>query len=232
MGSCIGPKINASDLLFLVDAGNDKSYVGSGTTNVTCLISGISGTRINGTGFSSANGGSFFFGAGGGLTTQNIYFSNDTPLNPSGDCTICIWVKVDNLLANFTYINKYAAVAGNPGWIINSAVQTGNYIFGFTKYDNVTPQIRGQTTILNTSWQYMCFNPTIATDTTYRNGVSVSYNPGTTWSSIAGTHPFYIGNNAASTKQVNISQVQIYNKILSAAEVLQNYNSQKSRYGL
>ena len=60
MGIDIGP-IEATDgLVFHLDAGNTRSYSGSGITS-NGLISGIGGTLINGLGFTSTNGGSFVF---------------------------------------------------------------------------------------------------------------------------------------------------------------------------
>jgi hypothetical protein len=40
------------------------------------------------------------------------------------------------------------------------------------------------------------------------------------------------GTNAGEFFQGNISLVQIYNRQISTTEVQQNYNAQKSRYGL
>ena len=83
MGSSIGPKMTTSDAVFLIDAGNPRSYAGEGTTNVTCIISGHQGSRVNGTGYSTVNGGSFFFGAGGASTVQYISFNNNASINPA-----------------------------------------------------------------------------------------------------------------------------------------------------
>ena len=50
--------------------------------------------------------------------------------------------------------------------------------------------------------------------------------------------PFGVFTNIESTGQPNrgyngfCGPVRVYNKLLSAAEVLQNYNAQKSRFGL
>jgi hypothetical protein len=44
----------------------------------------------------------------------------------------------------------------------------------------------------------------------------------------------YVGSNVGSIQFLNgnISQIQIYNRALSAQEILQNYNATKRRYGL
>ena len=55
-----GVNINTSGLLFSLDAGSNRSYIGSGTTTID-LSGGIGATLVNGVGFTSSNGGSFVF---------------------------------------------------------------------------------------------------------------------------------------------------------------------------
>jgi hypothetical protein len=43
---------------------------------------------------------------------------------------------------------------------------------------------------------------------------------------------FIIGSNWDGTGRINFSQVQIYNRALSATEIQQNYNATKGRFGL
>jgi hypothetical protein len=42
----------------------------------------------------------------------------------------------------------------------------------------------------------------------------------------------YLGTSDQYYSGGNISNVQIYNRVLSATEILQNYNATKSRFGL
>ena len=55
---------------------------------------------------------------------------------------------------------------------------------------------------------------------------------GTIQSSVSTTGPMVIGRRNTGYNSGNISTVQFYNRNLSDAEILQNYNAQKSRYGL
>jgi hypothetical protein len=70
----------------------------------------------------------------------------------------------------------------------------------------------------------------------YINGIEPSYNFQTNGpSSLSYTAgPFSLGarNNTIEFLQGSIAQVQIYNRALSATEVLQNYNATKTRFGL
>jgi hypothetical protein len=67
----------------------------------------------------------------------------------------------------------------------------------------------------------------------YINGILQK--TGSSSSSIGGSATeFRIGTNTSGTEQYNgiIYTTQVYNRALSAAEILQNYNSQKSRFNL
>lgn len=231
MGSCIGPKITTDGALFLIDAGNPRSYSGNGTTVVTCLISGHTGNRVNGTGYSTDNGGSFFFGAGGGATNQYINFNDNAALNPISSCTVCLWFKEQTNTGSFQVLKKWASGIGITGWYLQTTT-SGSHNIVWTRNDNNSLSTRGSAILNAGVWYYFCFYPLVATNSTYRNGVSVTYNPISSFSSIACTHPLIVGNEIISSKQGNISQVQIYNRAITAAEILQNYNAQKSRYGL
>jgi hypothetical protein len=61
-----------------------------------------------------------------------------------------------------------------------------------------------------------------STDSTPLNGISI--NPSDANAQIAKINPFHSG--------CRIAVARLYNRPLSAAEVLQNYNAQKSRFGL
>ena len=60
MGIDIGPIETTDGLVFQLDAGNTRSYSGSGLT-ANGLVGGIGGTLVNGVGFTSSNNGLFSF---------------------------------------------------------------------------------------------------------------------------------------------------------------------------
>ena len=71
----------------------------------------------------------------------------------------------------------------------------------------------------------------------YKNGIETSYStlntsPGTITYT---TNEFNVGYRFTGNPEPfsgNIASVKIYNRVLSAQEVLQNYNALKGRYGL
>ena len=88
MGISAGPSGVSDGLVFQLDAANLRSYSGSGNT-ANGLISGIGGTLVNGTGFSSANNGSFFFDG----TNDYIEVSNSNLLTfGTNSFSIDLWL--------------------------------------------------------------------------------------------------------------------------------------------
>jgi hypothetical protein len=84
------------------------------------------------------------------------------------------------------------------------------------------------------NWYQLAYTLYVAAGSTtigYKNGVSVgsgAYN-----STIATSGTLYIlGDAASEVTSCYCSIVRIYNRALSASEILQNYNIQKSRFGL
>jgi hypothetical protein len=70
--------------------------------------------------------------------------------------------------------------------------------------------------------------------TTYRNGVpitSVDYSTEGN-SSFADTYPFRLGYCTNGFGNIRLANFKFYNRVLSAAEVLQNFNATKGRFGI
>ena len=99
----------------------------------------------------------------------------------------------------------------------------------------------GHDLFIDNIWHYACwcFGPGfnkiyvdgIDLNLTYRYGSSTSTVPSSFYSS---TTKFIIGRRTTDSYAFggNISQVSIYDRALSASEILQNYNATKGRYGL
>ena len=66
----------------------------------------------------------------------------------------------------------------------------------------------------------------------YINGVLVSGPTAKAWNTVANNAQVGRQTNGSEYWNGNIAQVSIYNKALTAAEVLQNYLALKGRFGL
>ena len=89
-------------LVFYVDAGNSKSYPGSGTT-WTDLIGGNKGslTNMDATNHSSTNGGIFTFDGGDEYVDYGDVINIGT-----NDFTISVWVRLSSTISD-----SYAVIA-------------------------------------------------------------------------------------------------------------------------
>jgi hypothetical protein len=66
----------------------------------------------------------------------------------------------------------------------------------------------------------------------YQNGVAVGTNPST--ATFTGGNIVYVGayNAAQNLLTGRVAVAQVYNRVLSQAEITQNFNAQKGRFGL
>jgi hypothetical protein len=212
--------IVTNGLVLNVDASQKGSYPGSGTTWYDSSGNDYNGTLTNGATFNSADGGSIVFDGANDYTASS--YNGITGTNPR---TFSIWFKPNNsqnrnLLGYGTENNKnmwdILLYNGNVGvHLYNSGAEAGTpYTVGV--WQNITftythPTIKSY---MNGVYKNLYTDPTINTGTNYPLNIA------------KGTYaPYYYFNG-------NISTTQIYNRGLSDAEVLQNYNAQKTKFGL
>jgi hypothetical protein len=222
-----GPRIVTSGLRLFLDAADRNSYPGSGTT-WTDLNGGFNtGTLINGPTFDSANGGSIVFDG------VNDYVSCDDI--PVTYLTISVWVYKTSSTANQGICGRNStryAIAQ-----INNTLQTLIRV----PPTNTTYSDTGYVIPLN-EWTNITYtyNDTQLSNaqTTYVNGTSIFTATASGSMSTARIRDgaFLVGynndSNLLSYWGGRIAQVQVYSRGLTQSEVLQNYNAQKSRFGL
>ncbi len=222
-----GPDIVSDGLVLYLDAGAPNSYNSfSGTTWKDMSGFNNSGSLINGPTYSSADGGSIVF--------DGVDDQVPTNYNASGlqTFTAIAWIKTTNI-AGYNFIFS-AGSYNSPiieGWGLNILGTTLQ--FDHCNITNVTTY--ELPTIYDGVWRQVG----IYRDASNNAGIiingsltaSVSYSTSFTNSNFTigfrpgGViyNPFYGGS---------ISNVELYNRGLSPSEVLQNYNAQKSRFGL
>lgn len=209
------PKITTDGLILYLDAANSKSYPGSGTTWTDISKNYFDATLSNAT-FDTARRGSFV------LNGTTAYASGPS-ISPGSFGTVNIWFKQNSALDNkglfaigsgaFFYIG-----AGNDLTIYN-----GSGPGGYSAPVHITRAY---------SWN-------MATYTWAGGSASIYLNADETTSitssiSFSTTGAYYIGVygtlNPTSYFDGRISNVQVYNRRLSLAEIKQNYLAVKSRY--
>ena len=221
-----GSSIVTAGLVVNLDAGNPASYPGSGTTWTDLSGNGNNGTLVNGPTFSSDNGGSIVFDG------SNDYANIPIPLATSystvtiqgfikwisfnggmflGFSTYDVWTSGNTL----GYNNGLSNVIGINAATVTSLGLLGNY--------------KQYTFIMNSSGL-------LSTNKIYINGALQSI------SAVVGADGNIPGlatnlrlaswNNGGFHGNVQYGNLNIYNRALSDQEILQNYNAQKSRFGL
>lgn len=223
-----GPKIVTNGLVLCLDAGNTKSYPGSGTFWRDISRNGINGTLINGPIFSSTNNGSIVFDGFDdyALCTGTIVTSAATFLiwvyrnGSQGSYTGMLFSRGTG--ANVTGINIVPNSGSQLGYHWNDNSNTYNWLSGISMPDlqwclcavSVSP---------TSATVYVCQQSGI---TSAVNNVS---HASTTLDDIrVGVDRYQAGRWFRG----NIAVAQIYNRALSRDEILQNYNATKGRFKL
>ena len=218
-----GSGVVTNGLVLNLDTANPNSYPGSGTTWTDLSGNGNTGTLTNGPTFSSANGGSLVFDG----TNDFIDFTSDSNLLPTAGLTVSAWFKTT--VADIWLVNKTSNVSTNGYVLISNGA--GNMQFAVNGILVTTPSV-----ITTGAWINIVGTWTPSTSLLmYQNGALVNTNTTSIPASI--TNPsitLEIGRNVAGTDNWNgnLSQLSIYNRALTAAEVSQNFNATRSRYGI
>ena len=219
MASLGGPDIITNGLVLALDAANVKSYVSGSTTWNDLSGNNNSGSLTNGPTFSSGSGGSIVFDG----TNDYVNLGRPASLDLT-TLTLSAWVR--------TITNANQIVIGK------------SYLSSY--YMNIAPNVKafsfwtngsylGSTTIPaigDSMWCNIVGTINSTSKSIYFNGIINSSTAGSTVG--IDSNNVYIGNSPVLDAFFlgNIANIQIYNRALSATEVLQNYNAQKSRFGL
>jgi hypothetical protein len=237
MGFYRGPQIVKEGLVLYLDAANVKSYPGTGTTWKDLSGNGNNGTLINGPTFDSGNNGSIVFdGVNDYVNTTQIQFDR---LNPF---TLSAWVNTTNANNNQIINNENATYRGYQ-FAISSGGNVGRFylLLRNTTNTNFMGAFSTNHVPINT-WVYLVatYNGSSLSSgiNLYFNGVQeiISNTVGNNLTStIISNETTWIGQRRPSTQgpfSGKIPQCQIYNRALTAQEILQNYNATKTRFGL
>ena len=218
--------IVSTNLLLHLDAGNSASYPGSGSTWTNLVSAGMKGSLGAGVTYSAADGGSLAFN--GGPTAVVTITTASTVTSITNNITIETWYK-----ASTRQPRLVATGAGSNGFCFGYFSTTGT-AWKVSKYGKV--DLSAGTIPSNTStWHQavLVYSSTEGTSVYIDGALSGSTSPVNTATIIASAPAtMYIGRVETTYHSGNISVVRIYNKVLSASEIQQNFNANRSRYGL
>ena len=216
MGIDYNTIIVTDGLVIYLDAANTRSYSGSGTSS-NSLVGGIGATLVNGVGFTSSNNGAFTFDG----SNDYINFGNSSAVQQSSG-TLSAWAKASSPGGGYRGI---IAKQGAYGLFYTDSV--------LVAYDWAADAPRSTgVNIADNTWKnvVLTYQSGVSNGTRiYINGVSVLT---TTITVLNQTGNLFGGAeaNAGQYASCQISLFNMYNRALSATEVLQNYNATKARY--
>lgn len=237
------PKIVTDGLVLYLDAANTKSYISGSTTWNDISRIGNVGSLTNGPTFNSLNGGNIVFDG----VDDFVEFGDILDLG-TNSMTVNQWVKLNSVSTQF-FLSK--ALANLQNYRFSTGVNFNsptNRLVAFMQGNSgagtdINPY--GSTILSANTWFMATFVFDRASSIKiYYNGVLETLTGNATISQWNGLNfqsinPFRVGAYTASNNtgvyiptNGSIAITQVYHRVLTPTEVLQNYNATKTRFGL
>lgn len=233
MSTSYNPQIVTDGLVLLLDAGNTRSYPGTGTTWTDLTTNGNNGTINGGVSYTTSGSGALLFnGSTGYIVTPNTTVYQNV--------TLSIWFN-SGITATST-----RALISKSSYFANSI--TDFPISIYRNSDNVAVYLSTgndfifdtalSSSIANNTWNNVVATFDQSNLNLYLNSIKSS--TPANFSLSANTQPWTIGRApqevAGGIGQTyyndKISIVSMYNRALTENEVKQNFNALRGRYGI
>jgi len=225
-----GDEAVPSGLVLSVDPGNFYTYPKYGTS-VTDLKGNATGTIGGNLTYNSTAGGSFLLDG----NADYIDFGKTPTSFPTGDISAFIWVRPSTLNYGWNIIlTKWFQNTDTGGYSdFHFAIYPNGASYYQNLYTTTQSNLFGSTALSLNTWYHMGFTISNGFMQMYLNGVTdgalrtnsrTNYPQSSLWLGDARTG---VGGLVG-----NLGSVLIYNKGITADEVLQNYNATKHKYGL
>lgn len=220
------PSIVTNGLVLCLDAANPKSYPGTGTAWNDLSGNNRNGTLTNGPTYSSLSNGYFTFDG----TNDFVQCSGSVTVTAA---TFITWIRrngnqgaSDGILfsrgtgSNVTGMN-FSASSNQLGYHWNAAINTYTWSSGLT-VPNLTWCMVAVSVTSTAATAYLCQSSEITTATN-----TVSHD-----SSLLDDIKIAQDDNGGRFFNGAISAAMMYNRALTAAEIQQNFNALRGRYGI
>lgn len=238
MGAVLNPDIVTDGLVLCLDAGLPKSYPGNGNFWYDISSSGNNGSLINGPIYNNDNNGNLVFDG------TNEYVSVLSPNNkfdwtPSGNglnsLTIEFWIKT----------NDTSGLCVSKPWNGNGEY---NYSISHNAWNcRVGAQSNGISfsSLATGNWEHIACIATPTQQAVYRNGLlnsgftnhnittnTPSFGVSNLPLAIMTLYPYGPGSWSYTSHAIagNLSNLKIFNEVLSGEDIFKNYKALKGRY--
>ena len=222
----VGPDIVDDGLVLALDAASERSYSGTGTTWTDLSGNSIDGTLTNGPTFSSGNGGSFLFDN----FDDYVSLGASSQFSITNQMSVFSWVKIDSFTNWDGIFGTYSG--GNFVHFQLSSGRINVYVYGpnagYGSLDSGYDQLTAG------EWSNVGFTFGSSVLTVYLNGVAMPTTVTGSTANISSTTEVSIGRAYSGDRDLGgyVATTDVYNRALSLAEVVQNYNAIKGRFGL
>jgi hypothetical protein len=243
MATSYSPKIVTDGLVLYLDAANPRSYV-SGSAQWNDISENLnSGSLTNGPTFNSANGGNIVFDG----TNDFVNVLYPTALNNTPSFTVECVVKADATVTIldtiFQRIISYTSASKNIQFGLartsGSAVGSERMFYIINSATQSNPNYSVANIPTGSIYHVVSTFDGISTYQMYLNGIAapnapfVPNFPDALIGVFVSAGTFVIGQRGnGAYLSGSIYNVKVYNKALSAQEILQNYNATRSRFGI
>jgi len=236
MGINYNPRGVSEGLIYYIDPYNNRSYSGTGNTVYNLVNASIGGTFVGSTAapIDSTSTRTFYMGG-----SNYINCPNNIPL--TNNFTVSVWFKL-NAYNNSSIINKWFADSSptnHRSWFLGSETSSSSVVVVLSSDGTYTnPTIKRYAVPVNLN-EYTNITFTFATGTltVYKNGllatVTKSLDASFTTVYDNPTRSIQIGYGYDAGNYYGLANVgitQIYNRVLSPTEILQNYDAIEKRY--
>jgi hypothetical protein len=230
----LGENIVTDGLVSYLDAGYSGSYPTTGTTWYDVSGYGRNGTLTNGPTYSNVSGGTIVFDG------TDDYVTLGTQSFITNDFTVNLWYNLNTNTTKEHFLFSIGYSSGNSFLIVaNSNLGSSQTLSSY--YLNPGGIATGRTinsiTVGNTVLVNLTYTRNNGLNVIYINGVEQTSRTFTESLSLGSSLQYILGyaiprNKTTAYLQGNIYISQVYNRSLTQSEILQNFNTQKSRFGL
>jgi len=228
-----GPNIAKNGLVLCLDAGNIKSYPGTGTEWTDLSSHDNHATMYGSVPFSIDTFGCFDFATatGAASASSSLGFTFASNMIPrTGNFTLSCWVKNPN--TSVGQVGLFSNAGGGDGYRFGVGRDAVYFLIG---PDYTEGGIGYGTTLSDAIWYNITavFNRTGASVVVFVNGAQ--YNSSSIPASqtqMQNNPPGLVRSACCSIYTGKLATFFVYNRDLSSSEILQNYIAHKTRYGL
>jgi hypothetical protein len=219
------PSIVTSGLALCLDAGNPRSYAGSGTTWRDLSNNGFNGSILNGTSYVSGINGYF------NLDGVDDYISCGNVLASLTNMTLECWVNFSTQISNYNGIIS-KTLSNADGYEIRTTGYTPTTTSFQFRYKGDTA-VTNEYAATNGLWYNIVATGQSGSQRLIVNNVLQASNTVVT-TPTANSNNLEIGKLSYSGLYLkgSMAVAKIYDRVLSDSEISQNFNALRGRYGI